>query len=180
MTEERWLPVAGYEGAYEVSDLGRVRSIDRVITRNGRPALLRGTVLKPNPVPPTGYLAVNIWRNGKCKMGRIHVLVLEAFVGPRPAIDIEGCHGNGDHHDNRLANLRWDTKKANAQDTLSHGRNPQASKMHCKRGHEFTKLNTRYTTTGGRQCRECKRLREGSIGRRGPYGSKYDRSSPAK
>lgn len=59
--------------------------------------------------PPGGY-----------QQRKVHHLVLEAFVGPRPE-GMQGCHNNGDSKDNCAANLRWDTPKANAMDTLLHG-----------------------------------------------------------
>jgi hypothetical protein len=53
----------------------------------------------------------------------VHRLVLEAFVGPCPE-GMEACHNNGDPADNRLENLRWDTRSANAKDKVRHGRCP--------------------------------------------------------
>lgn len=180
MTDERWLPVVGYEGRYEVSDLGRVRSLDRIIyMKDGRQRPKRGQLMRPLTSSRQPYLGIHLWRDGVSATVRIHNLVLEAFVGPRPD-GTEACHGPVGPRDNSLPNLRWDSKVANAKDKMRDGNNYQANKTHCKRNHEFTELNTRYTTTGGRQCRECKRLREGSAVRRGPYGSKYDRKSPTK
>jgi hypothetical protein len=99
------MPIRGLEGSYEVSNLGRVRSI-RIL----------------NPCPNTqGYLKVNLPNGlGSTTSCRVHKLVLETFVGPAPE-GTEGCHCNGNRIDNRLENLRWDTRKANTLDKYKHG-----------------------------------------------------------
>lgn len=111
---ERWLPVRGYEGVYEVSDLGRVRSVNRVDTYGRR---RRGKVLKPAGQYPMVVLSCG----GETTTRTVHSMVLEAFVGPCPA-GMEGCHEDGDPWNCVLSNLRWDTRKANAADMLRHGR----------------------------------------------------------
>lgn len=98
----------GYEG-YEVSNLGRVRSL-RTWTADG-PYILRAT-----PSSTTGYPVVGLSRPGqKLKMIAVHTLVLEAFVGPRPA-GMEARHGVGGRADASLTNLCWGTKRANEHD----------------------------------------------------------------
>jgi hypothetical protein len=121
MTEEIWKSVPGYEGQYEVSNQGRVRSLDREIeqlSRQGNPykKKLLGTMLRPGRMP-AGHLSVSLGRfNSQC----VHKLVLLAFVGPAP----EGCeclHDNGVPADNRLENLRWGTRSDNIRDANRHG-----------------------------------------------------------
>ena len=112
--EERWLPVSGFEGLYEVSNLGRVRSIERLAwsretsARAAYARKIRARVLKAR-AHRGGYKLVNLSRDGEQRSFTIHELVLEAFVGPRP-LGLEACHGLGGPGDNRLANLRWDTR----------------------------------------------------------------------
>lgn len=113
---ERWLPVPGYEGFYEVSDMGRVRSVDRIDSRNH----FRAAQEMKQSLIDGRYLRVTLTRGGKEKTRKVHQLVLEAFVGPRPC-GMEGCHNNGIATDCRLPNLRWDTKKGNADDRRKHG-----------------------------------------------------------
>lgn len=72
------------------------------------------------PVKVGSYLSVGLSKKGKQKAARVHHLVLKAFVGPCP-IGKEACHGNGDHLDNDLGNLRWDTRRNNALDKNRHG-----------------------------------------------------------
>lgn len=113
---EKWKLVAGYDGAYEVSDRGRVRSIARN-DRLGR--MVGGIYLKPQK-HYAGYPKVGLSKNGYSKQYFIHRLVLEAFVGPCPD-GMEACHGNGVPSDNRLKNLRWDTASKNYKDRVKHG-----------------------------------------------------------
>lgn len=111
---EEWKAIAGWVGYYEVSNLGRVRSLAR-IAKDGRK--VRGRILKPGGIK---YLIVGL-SNGQVTDAPVHRLVLEAFKGPCPP-GLEGCHGDGDSKNNRLSNLRWDTRAANAADTTKHAR----------------------------------------------------------
>jgi len=97
---ERWNWIDGYDN-YEVSSLGRVRS---------------RRFLKPTN--NNGYPAVNLSRNGAQKMYFVHVLVAEAFHGPRPE-GMDCCHLNGDKTDNRVENLQWNTRSKNIKDNWS-------------------------------------------------------------
>lgn len=102
--EETWKPVVGFD-SYEVSNLGRVRYV---------------RVLSPS-VTRYGYHRVSLVRDGAPTRGHhVHRLVLGAFVGPCPP-GMEGCHNNGVRTDNRIENLRWDTRVANFVDRELHG-----------------------------------------------------------
>lgn len=147
MTNEQWLPVRRYEGLYEVSDLGRVRSLDRTLhyERHGKPfAQRRRGGLKQPTVDKRGYPRVRLSKGGKAES-------LSAFVGPRPA-GLMCCHADDVKTNNVLANLRWDTPRANLLDRFRN--NP--AKTHCKHGHEFTPENT-YWQPKGRNCLACRR-----------------------
>lgn len=108
---ERWLPVVGWEGLYEVSDLGRVKSLPRVGTS--------GVILKPS-LRKDGYIQHGLTRNCNHVNRLLHHLVAEAFIGPRPA-GCECCHNDGDPGNNALANIRWDTPLGNSADKTRHG-----------------------------------------------------------
>lgn len=157
MTE--WRAVLGYEGEYEVSDEGQVRSLTRKITRSdGHTYVSAGRVLS-SPLDKSGYAKVSLYnRQGQRKVS-VSVLVLETFVGPRPADRPHACHSDDDRTNNRLSNLRWDTASANAFDKVRNGNHPQSRKTHCPQGHEYTEENTFWSGPNGtyRTCRTCQR-----------------------
>lgn len=105
MGREQWRPVVGYEGFYEVSNLGRVRNC-----KAARRILKQKT-------SPKGYKILKLYRHGVARTYRVHRLVLEAFVGPCPE-GLEGCHWDTVPSNNSLANLRWDTRSANMLDSI--------------------------------------------------------------
>ncbi len=126
MTEEIWKAVVGYEGEYEVSNMGRVRSVDRIsVTVRGVEKFLRGRMLRPGP-RPSGHLTVALTGS---KTHNVHTLVLEAFVGPRPTPMHEARHLDGHENNNRLDNLEWSTKTRNRQDRKYHHRRPWTYKL---------------------------------------------------
>lgn len=112
---EEWRPIRGCRGVYEVSNLGRVRSVDRVVGKRH----WKGRVLKTAP-NSKGYRCIQLYRDGGQIWCSVHVLAYEAFFGPVPA-GLEVCHENGRRDDNRVGNLRVDTPKGNNADKLRHG-----------------------------------------------------------
>lgn len=140
---EQWLPVPGYEGLYEVSDLGRIRN------KHGR-------VLKQHPLGNVEYLGIHLHRAGRRATRTVHSIVLEAFHGPRP-VGLEGCHRNGQATDNRACNLRWGTRSSNHLDKVQHGTHNHAKKTRCKRGHLLKGDNLKLSALkyGRRECKAC-------------------------
>ncbi len=106
---EIWKPICGHEGFYEVSNFGRVRSLK---FRNTAGRILRTAKQR------SGHLRVDLGRRQRNRL--VHRLVIETFVGPRPE-GMECCHHNGDPEDNRIENLRWDTRSSNHADKRIHG-----------------------------------------------------------
>ena len=111
---------------YEVSTTGRVRSVDRVVPigtkANGRKGFQRwkGKELAQTQTPK-GYQKVELSQPGHRALHvYVHRLVMLAFVGPCPE-GLEVCHNNGKRTDNRLNNLRYDTRSSNALDRHAHG-----------------------------------------------------------
>ena len=121
---EKWLSVKGYEGLYEVSNLGRVRSVERVVmnkTKNGkdRPCLIKGRVLKTcfNNYKKDNTLKreqLALSKEGKIKTFHVHSLVAEAFC--RKEFDnMQVNHKDGNPLNNKADNLEWITQKENIQ-----------------------------------------------------------------
>ena len=148
---ERWLPVVGYEGIYEISDCGRVRSVDRIDCTGKR---LRGVMRKLTRVKD-GYLRVTLCKGGVQTTYGAHQLVAWAFRGERPPAQVVR-HLNGNPADNTLANLAYGTKSQDAYDQVRIGTHPWSSKTHCPQRHEYTPANTYVGRRGERRCRACR------------------------
>lgn len=121
VTFERWKDVPGYEGLYEVSSLGRIRSLTRIVKRHdGGKQTHHGRVLIQT-VGTHGYPAVALRRGrGDVTTRTVHSLVAHAFIGERPD-NHEIRHVNGDRKDARAKNLRYGTNKENQHDRREHG-----------------------------------------------------------
>lgn len=115
-----WRWVTGYEGYYQVSSLGRVRAVPRVVTRE----LPNGTIVR-QPVAgrlmgirandTAGYLELALTRDGKPKWKLLHILVCLAFHGPKPTPEHEVNHKDGNKPNCRAENLEWATKSENIE-----------------------------------------------------------------
>lgn len=118
--DEIWKPVRGLEGRYEVSSLGRLRSLD-MWKRNsiGRLHFYPGRDLNP-AIYSNKYRMACFSVDGKQVRKLLHAAVCEAFHGPRPN-GMLVAHNNGDMLDNRAGNLRWATPAENEADKLKHG-----------------------------------------------------------
>jgi len=117
---ETWKPVVGFEGQYEVSDQGRVRSLDRSWQQRSKKGNLythhkRGRLLRPGRMSG-GHVSVTL---GKGNSRTVHSLVMEAFCGPAPE-GMEVLHRNGNPSDSRLCNLRYGTRRENGLDKKWH------------------------------------------------------------
>lgn len=112
MAKEVWKDIPGYEGCYQISSLGRVRSLDRtVVYSNGQKHFYKGIVLKPGK-GKTGYLTVRLGNHGR--EAGVHRLVAEVFI-PNPDKKKDVNHINGDKADNRKENLEWVTRQENME-----------------------------------------------------------------
>jgi hypothetical protein len=111
---ENWRPVLGFDGFYEVSDLGRVRSL-----RTSRGIRVIPKVLKQQE-RKGGYLHVVLKSKTDKRLRLVHQLVLESFIGTKPS-GKQCAHGDGKRQNNVLGNLRWATPKENSADRMKHG-----------------------------------------------------------
>jgi hypothetical protein len=116
---ERWLPVQGYEGIYEVSDLGRVRSLDRQVQNMGKIDQVSGQVLAACKAGK-GYLFVKLCRDGGHRRFYVHRLVATAFLPPSEAPFVN--HIDSVKTNNVAANLEWVTPKQNTQHAIAAGK----------------------------------------------------------
>ena len=120
---EEWRNVVGFEGLYQVSNFGRVRS---VITKETESTFILSRSKKVNKIKKQTFDKVfnrpylGLWKNNKQKICKPHTLVMEAFVGLRPQ-GMECCHNDGNPQNNYLSNLRWDTPISNQADRVRHG-----------------------------------------------------------
>lgn len=159
MTEEVWRPVVGWEGWYEVSSHGRVRSLDRERPNplTGGVSVHTGRVIRPR-VNRGGYLQVNLHRPGHRKTRPVHRLVAEALI-PNPEGLPLVLHGLAGTRDNSVPNLRWGTTSDNMRDRIRDGTCRESSKTHCPEGHEYSSDNTRIESRGNRTQRRCRKCR---------------------
>lgn len=120
---ERWLPVPGFEGFYEVSSLGRVRSVDRIVASANRwgpvSKHLRGKILAQS-MDGYGYMTVTLFRRGRSRPYRVHTLIAPAFLGSRPPGQ-EVRHGAAGRRVNAVSNLCYGTRSQKEQDKIRDG-----------------------------------------------------------
>ena len=124
--KEEWRPITGYEGCYEVSNFGRVRSLTRLLPFGGGVGLRQGRTCKPETCH-AGHRRIRLHKEGRGARFFVHRLVLGAFVGPCP-IGMEAAHNDNDPTNNKVSNLRWDTRSGNHQDKHKFGTFPVGEK----------------------------------------------------
>lgn len=124
--EEVWKDVVGYEGLYQVSNMGRVKSLSRIGLNGNR---LKERLLKPRP-KAFGYLLVCLYKQGNCKNFLIHRLVAEAFI-PNPNNYPQINHKDEVTYNNVVSNLEWCTCKYNIN-YGSHNERANKSKVNGK------------------------------------------------
>ncbi len=118
---EQWKELPGFEGFYEVSNLGALRSLSHAA--KGSYNTVRsfpGQLMTLSTYKASGYKYVNVSKEGKRSKVKMHRAVLLAFSGPCPPRR-EARHLNGARADNRFENLCWGTKAQNYNDRRSHG-----------------------------------------------------------
>lgn len=134
---EIWKDIPGFEGQYQASSLGRIRSLDRYVSQKSRNGVeysrfLQGQLLSITP-GPRAYASVKL---GKAGPHVVHRLVAHAFLGPQKnGMDVR--HINGNARDNRLVNLCYGTRSENNRDIYSCGR--KSGKLTPKQALEIRK-----------------------------------------
>lgn len=154
----RWAAIANYEGFYEVSDSGQVRSVDRIVPVGSGLRKVAGRTIR-TVKGKDGRLRLALSREARHRTFLVHRLVAQAFV-PGESADVEVCHNNGDCTDNRADNLRWDAHGENLRDAVAHGTHHQATRTHCPQDHPYDADNTYISPSNGQRCcRKCRAVR---------------------
>ena len=143
---EKWRDIKGYEGSYQVSDKGNVRSVERRVTqKNGHGTtsihVYKGQLLKQKDL--RGYKRVGLSKAGKVSWKQVHRLVAETFI-PNPEKKLQVDHINCIRDDNRVENLRWAT-------AIENNRNPKTHSKHIGRlinRKDQSRRVAQYTTDG--------------------------------
>jgi hypothetical protein len=149
-----WRNIPGYEGRYQVSRNGEVRSLAFYYSVGRSVRVNEGRILSPS-ITKQGYARVSL----SGKFHSVHRLVCFAFLGPPPPGHI-ALHGRRGVSDNSLNNLRWGTYSENMKDRRKDGTDRQVNKTHCVHGHEYTDANTGRTVKGRRYCKTCRSNRK--------------------
>ncbi len=142
----QWKDIPGYEGYYQASRCGQIRSVDRVIeTRRRCNYNLKGRIISLSE-NELGYLVVVLCRQCKAKSFKVHQLIALTWIGPRPD-KMEVCHGELDRKNNSVGNLRYDTRSANQLDCRrdGHGKHRPVRRSD---GLEFTNIAMAAEFTG--------------------------------
>jgi NAD(P)H-dependent FMN reductase len=116
---EVWKSIKGYEGIYEISNLGRIKALSRWIDRKPCP-FMKKEVIYMGSVGSRGYLKTTLCLNNKARTFNVHRLVAEAFL-PNPENKKQVNHKNGKKEDARLDNLEWATSEENMKHALDSG-----------------------------------------------------------
>ena len=119
---QQWKDIKGYEGMYQVSDMGNIRSLDRIVKRKNHTVKIKGKILSPNPLKKSGHMYVNLSKNGKYKSLYVHRLVALHFIGNPPTIKHQVSHINCEAQDNRVNNLEWATQSENNLNGVRNGK----------------------------------------------------------
>lgn len=156
LVDEDWKPVTGYEGFYEVSDCGGVRSLDRKVNAPHGVRSARGRVLAQSP-DADGYHLVALSMGGNVTTQKVHHLVLNSFCGPCPD-GMECRHKDGIKNHNHISNLDWNTRERNCTDRQLHGAGNKGERHNMAKLTEVDVMSIREHIEGGGSCRDIGRM----------------------
>jgi hypothetical protein len=183
VSTEEWRPVRGYEGRYEVSDRGAIRSLGFYShNRWGTQTWRAGRLLRPGRSSKFGHLGVVLVdRDGVHRTHRVHRLVLIAFRGDPPLGRPDCLHEDDDPTNNQLTNLRWGDRHDNAHDSVRNGGHTQTRKKACPLGHALAQPNLVPSgiERGERTCLSCHRaqMNHAADARRSTPRTRYNRGA---
>ena len=116
---EIWKDIKGYEGLYQVSNIGRVRSVDRYVNHIGCKVIRKGKILRP-ATDTSGYHGVILSKNNIAKRYKVSRLVASAFI-PNPQNKEQVNHIDGNKLNNNVVNLEWCTASENIEHAYKNG-----------------------------------------------------------
>ena len=179
--KEIWKPVCGYENLYEVSNLGRVKALERYVHNNGGLQKRHETILKPSGKI---HFGVTLCKEGTTKRRTVHRLVAEAFI-PNPENKPVVDHIDTNPKNNRVDNLRWVTTQENTMNPLTRINNSNSKKGHpcynTKPMSDEVKERLRQANLGRKASEETKaKLRESHLGKKMSDESKKKLSQSKK
>jgi hypothetical protein len=133
---EVWKDIEGYEGLYQVSNIGRVKSLKRYVQNHSGasylvPERIKKASEKKERDKKQGYMSISLYKNNKGKSFYVHRLVAEAFV-ENPDNKETVNHINGDKHDNRAYNLEWCSYAENNAHAVKTGLNDSSHRRNRK------------------------------------------------
>jgi len=128
MPQEVWKPIVGYEGFYEVSNLGRVKAVERIVENNGGQQRRKERIMRLR-IGRLGYLNVTLCRESITRVFSVHRLVAQAFI-PNPENKPYVDHIDTDPSNNNVDNLRWVTQHENAMNPLTREHNSKSKMGH--------------------------------------------------
>ena len=138
---EIWKDIPNYEGYYQASSLGRVKSLERhIIYKDGRERTYPSAIIKDRDKQNTARI-VTLKKDNKGKTFKVHYLVMLAFVGERPE-KYHICHIDGNYKNNNLKNLKYDTISENRIDNYRYGSKVSKGKLSLKEVLEIRDLYT--------------------------------------
>lgn len=133
MEQEIWKEIKGYEGYYEVSNLGRFRSMDRIIIfSNGRKVFYKGKIINGS-IEKDGYICVKLSKNGNNETKKLHRLIAQTFMPVDNSDNLEVNHIDFNRINNRINNLEWVSHIDNIHHSSKKGRYKDNARG-CKNG----------------------------------------------
>lgn len=180
--KETYKAIPGFEGIYEVSNYGEVKSLDRHVAHAGGLRFVKGRTLTKK-LDKHGRYFVSLSEDGATKTYTIHRLVMLAFVGERPE-GTEICHNDSDPTNNRLDNLRYATRSSNNIDRYITGskqdevkRVLEIRRLHATGEYSLAKLGEKFGMTKGSISRIIHRRRFGWLNDDGTVNESYNKVS---
>lgn len=153
--QEIWKPIPRFNNLVEASNLGRIRTVDRVVKSRGGTRVVKGRLVKFR-THPWGYYWCEFMVEAKGYWDFVHRLVAEAFIGPCPN-KYYVLHGDNNPKNNAITNLRYGTPSENSADKLIHGTQPLGESVYCSKFKEVQIVDIRNRRVAGELLKDIAR-----------------------